>query len=461
MSDTTAEAVAGRGRARRLIGSSLFRLMLLYAGLFSLSVMVLFVVIGITTDGFMTRQIDATVANEVAEVRADAGGDDPVRLRDVVHGLVQTSPGFYYLLQDRTGHVLAGNMSAIHPTPGQRSLERSHRQYASARDAPLLGDGVILPDGSYLFVGSSAGARREMRLSLLRAFAWSLGIIVMLGLGGGLLMSMLVLRRIEAISRAIRTIMGGNLSQRIPVGGSDDEFDHLSDGLNRMLDRIETLVGSMRQISNDIAHDLRTPLTRLRQRLELAHRDATGALAEQLDAALTYLDGILATFTSLLRISQIEARIREEDFTDVALTPLVQTLIEAYGPTAEAQQQTLTADLRDDLMVRGDSHLLTQLLANLVENALRHTPVGSHVSIGGTRCTGGIVVTVADDGPGIPADQHDFVLGRFARLDASRSTPGSGLGLSLVKAVAGLHGASLELMDNQPGLLCQLLFRKP
>ena len=456
-----AEAAHLRTRAWRLARSSSLRLMLLYAGLFGLSVMVLFVVIGISTDGFMTRQIDATVGNELAEVRADAAGDDTQRLARVVDGLVRTSPGFYYLLQDRAGRVLAGNMTAIRPRPGQRSLEWSHRLPPRVRDAPLRGQGVILPNGGYLFVGSSAEGRDEMRLSLLRAFAWSLGVIVLLGLGGGLLMSMLVLRRIEAINRAIRTIMRGDLAQRIPVGDSGDEFDHLSDSLNRMLERIEALVGGMRQVSNDIAHDLRTPLTRLRQRLELARRDATGAPGERLDAALTHLDGILATFTSLLRIAQIEARAREADFADVVLAPMVRTLVEAYGPVAEARQQILTADLAHDVVVRGDRHLLNQLLANLIENALRHTQAGSRVAIAGRRRSDGIVLTVADDGPGIPPDRHEFVLRRFARLDASRSTPGSGLGLSLVKAVSGLHGASFELVDNRPGLGCIVVFPRP
>ena len=433
--------------------------MLLYAGLFSLSVMVLFAIIGISTNGFMTRQIDVSVANELAEIRANAGADDPGRLRSVVNELARTSPGFYYLLQDRAGHVLAGNMTSIHPLPGQRSLSWSHPAPPGRRGAPLRGKGLILPGGDYLFVGSSTQARDEMRLSLLRAFAWSLSVIVMLALGGGLLMSMLVLRRIEAMSRAIRAIMRGNLSQRMPTGGTGDEFDHLSDSLNRMLERIEALVGSMQQISNDIAHDLRTPLTRLRQRLELAHRESAGRLADQLDAALAQLDGILGTFTSLLRIAQVEARVPAEHFGAVRLAPMVETLLEAYGPVAESRQQTLGADLPEDLVVHGDRHLLHQLVANLVENALTHTQVGSRIAITGLHRSDGVVLAVADDGPGIPADRQDFVLRRFARLDASRSTPGSGLGLSLVKAVAGLHGASLELSDNRPGLVCTLLFR--
>ena len=267
----------------------------------------------------------------------------------------------------------------------------------------MRGYGLLLPDQSYLFVGSSVAARNEMRLSLLRAFAWSLSIIALLGLGGGLLMSMLVLRRIEAISRAVRTTMSGDLSQRVPVVGTGDEFDHLSESLNAMLERIEALVGSMRQISDDIAHDLRTPMTRLRQRLELVNRDATGILGDQLDAALLHLDGILGTFTSLLRIAQIEARSNDEDLIEVKLAPMVQTLIEAYGPVADGRRQTLTANLPDDIAIRGDKHLLNQMIANLIENALCHTPDKTSVVIDCSYCRDGVVLTVADDGPGIPA----------------------------------------------------------
>ncbi|WP_428375144.1 ATP-binding protein [Lichenicoccus sp.] len=458
------ETAASRGTARRLVRSSSFRLMLFYAALFTLSVLVLFAIIAVTADSFLTRQIDATVTNELAEIRADAAAgpraDETTRLRGVIDALTRHSPGFFYLLQDRDRRALAGNMQPIRPLPGWRTLRWSHQATPVRRGPPIQGDGVRLRDDGFLFVGISASARDDMRRSLLNAFLWSLSVIAILGLGGGLLMAMLVLRRIEAISRATRSIMAGDLSRRIPLGGSGDEFDHLCGSLNAMLERIELLVEGVRQISNDIAHDLRTPLTRLRQRLELARRRETSmaALQDTLDAAGTQVDVILATFTSLLRIAQIEARAHREGFVEVALDPLVQTLLDAYGPLADSRGQGLAADVPADLAVRGDRALLNQLLANLLENALLHTQTGSRVSISGLREAADVVLVVADDGQGIPVERRDFVLRRFARLDASRTSPGSGLGLSLVAAVAALHGATLSLADNEPGLRCILRF---
>lgn len=450
----------GRSIGWRLTHSSSFRLMLIYASLFATSVLVLFVIIGLTTDGFMTRELDGIAANELAEIQADAGGTRMDLLQPVVDGLVRHAPGFFYLLQDDSRHVLAGNMTAIEPVAGKRSLPSRHGILRPTGDSSIRGQGLLLPDAGYLFVGSSARARDEMRHSLLDAFFWSIGAIVALGLGGGLFLSMLVLKRIEAISLATRAIMAGKLSQRIAITGSGDELDHLSGSLNAMLERIEALVAGLEQISNDIAHDLRTPLTRLRQRLELAQGRAGSPeeMQEQVRAATSDVDTILDTFTSLLRIAQIEAHAGEAGFAKVELKPLIEALLDAYAPVAEQKQQVISADIQADVSVFGDRTLLGQLLANLIENALRHTPAGSRLAITAGHSTSGVRLAVSDDGPGIPQDQTAYVIRRFARLDASRSTPGTGLGLSLVKAIAGLHHATLHLVDNRPGLSCVLIF---
>ncbi len=455
-----------RGAALRLTRSSSFRLMLVFAAFFTLSSLVLFAIVFVSTDGFMTRQIDATVANEMAEISADAGGD-PARLRDVIGTLVRNAPGFFYLLQDAQGRVVVGNMAALPPRAGRRTLELPVLGPSVASGRRMIhvrGQGRFLPDGVYLFVGSDEAARLAMRRSLVGAFLWSLGAIAAIGLIGGLVMAMLVLRRIEAISVGIRAIMAGDLTQRIALGGSGDEFDHLSGTLNAMLERIESLVQGMRQISNDIAHDLRTPLTRLRQGLELATRRPASAeaLRGQVEIATAQVDQILVTFSALLRIAQIESQAAlERGFAPVALGPLIETMLEVFGPVAEERGQHLAARLDAGqlaLSVRGDKPLLGQLLANLIENALRHTQDGSHIVVEARRVADGLALTVSDDGPGIPAAEHAFVLRRFARLDASRSTPGNGLGLSLVKAIAAHHGATLRLLDNAPGLACVVVF---
>jgi signal transduction histidine kinase len=254
--------------------------------------------------------------------------------------------------------------------------------------------------------------------------------------------------------------MTGDLGQRIALRGTNDEFDHLSSSLNAMLDRIQELMLGLQQVSNDIAHDLRTPLTRLRQRLELGRRRETTVegLRDIFEGAIGDVDVILETFSALLRIAQIEAGTRRAGFKSVALSELLVGLIEAYQPVAEENGQTLQGRIEPGLCIHGDRELLTQLFANLFENAIRHSSVGARISIEAMPEPKATLVVVADTGPGIPAPLRQKVLRRFYRLEASRTTPGSGLGLSLVDAVTALHEGTLDLEDNEPGLRCVLRF---
>jgi signal transduction histidine kinase len=408
----------------------------------------------------MAEQIDATAANELAEVQADAGGLSTDALRQVIEGMTARSPGTFYLLQSADGQVLAGNMLPIRPVPGSRALAWTHQRPDHNAGIGLRGRGVVLADGSYLFVGLSDYQLKEMWEVLLRACVLGLMAAAVLALAGGLAMSYGVLRRVESISRASRAIMAGDLGRRVPVRGTGDEFDHLSASLNAMLDRIQSLMLGLQQVSSDIAHDLRTPLTRLRQRLELARRreHTVEQLHSSLDGAIANADTILETFSALLRIAQIEAGTRRSGFTSVALSPLLNGLIEAYQPVAEEKGQTLRGRIAPDLQVRGDRELLTQLFSNLIENAIGHSPSGTEISVEAECPRGEVTVAVADNGPGIPAEFRDKVLQRFYRLEASRTTPGSGLGLSLVAVIATLHEARFTLRDNAPGLKCLLEF---
>jgi signal transduction histidine kinase len=229
-----------------------------------------------------------------------------------------------------------------------------------------------------------------------------------------------------------------------------------------MLDRIQDLMLGLQQVSSDIAHDLRTPLTRLRQSLELARRreHSVEGLHKALDGAIGNADAILETFSALLRIAQIEAGTRRAGFTAVALSELLVGLIEAYQPVADEKRHNLQGQVVPGLFVHGDRELLTQLFANLIENAIGHSPAGAEISVEATSAQGEVLVLVADNGPGIPAEFRRKVLQRFYRLEVSRTTPGSGLGLSLVAAVATLHEAAIDLEDNEPGLKCRLRFPK-
>jgi signal transduction histidine kinase len=254
--------------------------------------------------------------------------------------------------------------------------------------------------------------------------------------------------------------MDGHLHERVPTKGKADEFDRLADNLNAMLDRIQQLMQGLHQVSSDIAHDLRTPLSHMRQRLELARLKAASAqdYDAAVDRAVTDIDGILGVFAALLRIAQIEAGARREGFAPVDLSGLFETIIDTYGPVADDVGHRLAGTVAPGLSIRGDRQLLTQMLANLVENTIRHTPAGTEITVSLMPGPAGPVGIVRDTGPGIPETAREKVFQRFFRLDASRMTPGSGLGLSLVSAVAQLHDVRVTLSDNHPGLAVTLDF---
>jgi signal transduction histidine kinase len=424
---------------------------MLYAALFVVSVTILFGVVYLAAVDTMMRQIDRTVADELAEVRASAAPSDLATLQTAVTEFARRSPGLSYLLQDDGGTILAGNMPHLEPVPGLRTV----RSPAARRHDAIRGFGVTV-QGGYLFVGANAHELREMKAAIVRAFLLSLAVTVLLALVGGVGMSLGVLRRVETIGRASRDIIAGDLARRIPVRGTEDEFDQLAAGLNAMLDRIQSLMAGLQQISSDIAHDLRTPLTRVRQRLELARqREATvGGLHQALDGSIEDVDAILRTFGALLRIAQVESGSRRAGFATVELGALLEGLVETYQPVAEERSQVLTGVFVPPLVVQGDRELLVQMFANLIENAIRHSPDGARITVTGEQRT----ITVQDNGPGIPAAFRDQVMTRFYRLEASRTTEGDGLGLSMVSAVAQLHGATVRLEDNAPGLRVAVVF---
>ena len=294
-----------------------------------------------------------------------------------------------------------------------------------------------------------------MQHAIVRAFAWAGGLTLLLAIAGGAVLANSFLRRIDAITRTNRAIMEGDLSARIPVRGTHDEIDQLIASLNAMLGRIQQLMDGLRQVSSDIAHDLRTPLGRLRQHLEDARERAktTADYDAATEAAIDEADELLETFSALLRIAQVEAGAQKSAFAELDLSALARSVGEAYQPAAEDSGHALDIRIEDGVRFTGDRQLLAQMISNLVENALRHTPAGSTVSLAlrrdGDRAS---TIEVADNGPGIPEAERGKVFDRFYRLDRSRSTAGSGLGLALVKAIAGLHGLSIELTDRKPGL---------
>jgi signal transduction histidine kinase len=446
-------------RLPKLFRTSSFRLTLLYAALFSASALILLAVTYWATSFYMTSALDAAIESDVSELQQalSSGGRD--HLIRTIDERVKQMPGgpIFYRLEDERDVAIAGNLPPGSPHASAFDIKGL---FPSERDETIHVLRIRLSSGDDLLVGADARQLVEMKRLVLRAFGWCFAITLLLALGGGAVMSGSLLRRVETVSRTSRGIMAGDLSQRIPLSGADDEFDRLAASLNAMLDRTESSLEGMRQVSNDIAHDLRTPLTRLRHRLELAQRrcQSVDEFRSVIDRSIADTDAILETFGALLRIAQIEGQAGKDRFVAVDLSELLSTVAEVYQPIAEEKRQELTTTVPPHLIVWGDRELLVQLFANLVENAIRHSPNGASVALHAAQRDGRIETVVADTGPGIPWAARDRVFRRFYRLEASRTTPGNGLGLSLVAAIASLHGIVIELADNQPGLRVSLRF---
>jgi signal transduction histidine kinase len=438
-------------RLRNIYRTSSFRLALVYAAVTGLSFALLFGVIFWSTSRFMRHQIDDSVANELNEIMSEAPGD-VAATRTIVAGLARQSSGFAYLFQDGRGEVLAGNIRALPPQAGVFEYRSAATQDDRSR-GHIRGQGVHLGD-NYLFVGWSTHQLHEMEEFIARSFVWGSVAAIAVALTAGALMSGRLLRKIETIAATSRNIIQGDLTQRVPVKQAGDEFDRLSLSINAMLDRIETLMRDLRQVTTDIAHDLRTPLMRLGQKLEYAaNSDADAqALRQNLAAARVEVDNILAMFAAILRIAEVESGARKSAFAPLDLGDILDTVVEVYQGAAEDKGQQLILTMDPAVTTTGDRELLTQLFANLVENAIRHCPAQARIQVTARCSDSWIEVGVADNGPGIPGQMHAKVLQPFVRLENSRTTPGYGLGLSLVAAIASLHEAPLAISDNAPGL---------
>jgi signal transduction histidine kinase len=313
--------------------------------------------------------------------------------------------------------------------------------------------GVKLADGARLVVGSNIYDVQELRDWLDAVALWSGIGITLLALIAGYLIASLFTRRLERLNASINTIMSGNLGARVPMIGMGEEFNQLSANLNRMLDRIEMLMKGVRQVSTDIAHDLRTPITRLRQHLEANVNDNGKPVPQHvIHSALTQIDAITAIFGALLRIGTLEAGAGRARFHPVDLSEIMERVLLAYQPVAEDEGKTISGAITSGVMINGDADLLAQMFTNLVDNAIAHTPQDASIKLELGSAHGMVTATVSDNGPGVPAHERQNVLKRFYRLDTSRTVPGAGLGLALAAAIAELHGAALGLHDNTPGL---------
>jgi signal transduction histidine kinase len=368
-------------------------------------------------------------------------------------------PETYMVIQDAGGTVLAGNLPFVACERGIFVLTRP----SPGRDRPqmLLGQCARLTAATTLYVGRDTATMYFTRERILHAFAWvALGTCAF-SILGGLFLGRRFMAQVDAITQTCERVISGNLNERIPPRGRGDEWDRLARAINEMLDKISALLENLQQVSSDVAHDLRTPLTRLRHRLEAAREKATGIAdySAAISHAIDDTDQLLSMFSALLRISQIEAGTRVRSFAPVAISGLLERMYQLFLPVAEDCAHPLGRNLQAGVCIRGDEELLTQLFSNLIENALRHTPPGTHIRLSLAAANDGIVASVSDDGPGVPPEDRDKVTRRFYRCSTSRTAEGHGLGLSLVAAIAQLHGATLVLADANPGLCVAVAFR--
>jgi len=442
-----------------LFASSTFRLALVYMLLFASSVLVLLGFIYWSTVGFMSAQNDATIEAEITGLAEQYLERRLNGLVELISERVKRDPdsSTVYLLTSRELKPLAGNLSAWPDTEpdadGWLDFEFSDPR-ANGRIFHARARSFVLQGNLRLLVGRDTRALKTTQQLIVRALLWGLAITLALALVGGVFMSRRMLKRIETINQASREIMAGDMARRIALQGNGDEIDQLASNLNAMLEEIERLMEGIRQVSDNIAHDLRTPLTRLRNRLEqlnIEQQDDDGSSAS-VAHCIEDADQLLATFAALLRIARIESGQHRKGFASLDLSTLISDATELYQAVAEERQQVFELKNYDSVTVDGDRDLLFQAVANLLDNAVKYTPAGGSIAIVLQDNGDTVDIIVTDSGPGIPEAQRDQVGQRFYRLEHSRSTPGNGLGLSLVKAVVQLHQGQLLLCDNTPGL---------
>ncbi|MBV9930507.1 MAG: HAMP domain-containing protein [Alphaproteobacteria bacterium] len=441
---------------RDLFGSAAYRIAFIYSAAFALAILGLGVVLFWSMHLAFTRQLDAALGEEATTLAQEYRSDGP---QEIVDAIAQREAStsrdrLLYALFDRRGRRIAGSLRSERPRLGLHDLS-----FVDPREGPDSGRGlaVALGDGATLLVAADRDRIEQIDRTIISVFAAAFLLVVALGMGGALLLGGYLRSRLNAISRAAEAVVGGNLARRMPIGPRGDEFDRLARSLNAMLDRIGSLIENVRQISTDVAHDLRTPLARLRNRLEAGLATAApGREAALIEDALHRVDDVLALFAAILRIAEVEGGQIRHSFVPVDLSVLASEVAESYFPAVAEGGRALAASVEPNLVVRGDRELLAQALVNLIENAQAHTPSGTHIEICVEAADGAARLVVADDGPGVPEDQRGRIVERFIRLEGSRSGQGHGLGLNLVAAVAALHGGTLRFTDNRPGLRAAL-----
>jgi signal transduction histidine kinase len=452
-----------------LFRTATFRLAFAYLCLFAASVIILLGFIYWRTAGFMSRQIDLTIDAEIQGLAEQYRRRGLLGLRQIVVERSARNAGVsLYLLTAFDGSPLGGNLGRWPDKPAQDRGGWINFEYTRAsQEAPetsaARGRHIRLQGNFQLLVARDVRDLSAIEDTLQNTLLYALGLTTFFGVIGGAMISRAVLSRLNEINQTSQEIMQGDLSHRIPIRGSRDELDELAANLNAMLGQIEGLMTGMREVADNIAHDLRTPLSRLRNRLEgaMMEHDTPDETKIALERAIEEADGLIATFNSLLLIAEAESGAHRDTLVPMDLRDVVRDVTDLYEPVAEERGINLKVRAEEPVRVRGNASLMARAAANLVDNALKYTPRGGRVEVMAGVSDGREErpwIQVSDTGPGIPPEDREKVLDRFVRLERSRSKPGSGLGLSLVAAVAHMHGAQLELSDNRPGLVARVVF---
>ncbi len=428
--------------------------------MFGISVLILLGFIYWTTVNFIDRQTEATLRAEIDSLAEHFEKSGMIGLVQVVaaRSTPERRGDSIYVLADPGYNVLAGNLDAWPDVPedaDRRVRFDILREYEDRQEVhPVEAVPFVLPGQFRLLVGRDMYDRAAVGSLLMESLGWSVGITLVLGLAGGVFISRRMIARIEAINKTSGRIMQGDLKQRIALNGSGDEFDQLSANLNAMLDQIERLMDGIRDVTDNIAHDLRSPLTRMKARLEAVANSPSDDVdyAEVVERTIVEADDLLSVFNALLDIAEVESGTIRSQLQQLDLNDLLSEVAELFEPVVEDEGMKLVLNSSPGALVRGHRQLLLQAVSNLIDNAIKYASGGRTIVLESRRSGDTVELIVADDGMGIPEHAHERVLNRSIRLDPSRSTPGHGLGLSMVSAVAGLHKADLRLEDNNPGL---------